>query len=189
VAVGAFVEGDLPEEDLVAAAVELHRAIAERFTAPADAGRPLGDFELPEHELAHGVLRNLEIDLVVEAMDGEDAGQGLGVLGDDVVVLLEFARFLSSRLLLERLHVELLAASALLGAKRQQETRDGKDDENQDAHDSTCCDKDVWPGTGARVSIVVAERGRGCQEFCRRYRFLPWFFPTVTSSSRPGPGA
>src|SRR5262249_4754973 len=76
-AVGSLVEGTLPQVDLVATPVPADDAMAERLASPAHAGRSLGDFGLPEHEAVETILGNLEEDLVVEAMDGKDAGHGL----------------------------------------------------------------------------------------------------------------
>src|SRR5205823_3024190 len=62
---------------------------AERHAAPAHARRTFDDLRLPEHQPAEGGLRDLEIDLVFNTVDSEDARQRYRFLGDDIVVFLD----------------------------------------------------------------------------------------------------
>jgi hypothetical protein len=96
-AVRTLGETDLPQVDLVAAALELEDGVADLRASPTTAARPLGDLGAPEEEAAEFVLGDLEVDLVLVAMNREDAGLGRVVLGNNVVVLLEFAGLAGGR--------------------------------------------------------------------------------------------
>src|ERR1043166_3448602 len=105
--------------------------MAERQTAPRNAGGTFCDFGLPEHQLVEAVLRNLEVDLVIDLVYREHAGEALRGLRDDVVIgarlarlgwpgrRLGFLRHLLAFLVLGRLLL-------LLSFKRRQNRQRGK---------------------------------------------------------------
>ncbi len=87
--VGGDVVFDAAQQDAIALAFPADDAIAGGLTAIADAERGAGDLADPEEFLAELLLRDLVIDLVLDAVHGEQARVGLRLLRDHLVVGLD----------------------------------------------------------------------------------------------------
>src|SRR5262249_7346414 len=131
-AVALLLERDLPEVDLIATSIPADRVVAQGRAAPADSAWGLGHFGGPEHELAVGLRGNLVENLVVDAMDGEDAWRGPRLVGrQDLGILLQFSGLF--RAIFWRLVGSWLGVLAKAGPRSAGQERGGEQSQKQDA--------------------------------------------------------